>query len=188
MGLDPVAVLSGGIFRSALRDLPQGLVDNVVEHQQNDQRKTENDESGNVYNVQYLVLGLQNIFHRHVDQHVAAGAVLPGNGRGHRQHRLRKHVVKISGQIPLAAEFRGIEVFNALLPTALLIRIGDDISIPVHQPDVNMQESGNRLHLLIDHLLGERGIGGLRIGGGDQRRLGIQVVGLLPQEVLIGKL
>ena len=124
---------------------------------------------------------------RHMDKHISACGIFSSDRCRHRKYRIGKHVVIGTGQITTVPGHSRIKVRNDLIFFCLLIGIGDDLTIPVHEPDVDMENLGDGFHLLIDDFLREGSILIIRICGGNQRGFGVQVLCLLPDQIIIGE-
>ena len=109
-----------------------------------------------------------------MDDHVAVGTVVSRDRCGHTQHRLLERAEIGTGHIRAVPRRSGVEVRD-LVAVPLPLRIHDDRSAPVHDPDLRLQERCHSLQLRI-------GVGQLYvvalihggIGGSDQAGLSVQ--------------
>ena len=96
---------------------------------------------------QYTVLGTGNLAHGKVDEYVAVGVVIAGNGSRYAQHVPLKKSVIIPDGIGTVPESGGIEFLHLRLHPASAQAVHDNGSLPVDNPYFRPQILGQNADL-----------------------------------------
>ena len=121
-----------------------------------------------------------------MDENIAAGRVATGHRRHDREDLVRIQIV-IATELIAHAGHRAVEIRDLDVLMCLLRGVAQHLSVSVHDPDVDIEKGGDRLHLLTHRVGAQVQVSRLGIGRGDQCRLTVETVRPLPDQVAVGE-
>ena len=110
--LEFIVHVPGGVLLRGIGNLAQGDVHHFREKNQDDQGQQEQDNQGDIGNVQHAVAGNLDFSHAAVYDHIALDHVTIGNGRKNAYHLLVKVSEEVIYHVIGAAGGSGVEIFD----------------------------------------------------------------------------
>ena len=123
-----------------------------------------------------------------MDQHVAVGGVIAGDGGGYGEHLLVEHAVVVAGEMGFLLRSR-VKAGDGRPGGIAAGGVQDQCALAVYHPDVGVKEGGGRLHqgggLRLVHV---RSPVAVAVLGGDAVGLGVERFVLAVQQIIVDHL